>query len=70
MTKGELDYAIRQVLNNFDKWNDCTGKFDKGTGYYYEMQSIIEESVKIGAKIACEGINADISDITKEHDGI
>lgn len=68
MTKGELDYAIRQALNNFDNWNDSTGKFAKSTGYYYEMQSIIEDSVKIGAKIASEGINADLSDITGEYD--
>ena len=24
MTKGEVDYAISQALNNFDKWNDVT----------------------------------------------
>jgi hypothetical protein len=63
MTSGALQYAIRQALNNMDKWNDVTGCFPNGTGYYYEMQSIVEDAVKIGAKIACEGIDADLSDI-------
>lgn len=63
MTKGELEYAIRQALNNLDNWNEVTGCFPKGTSYYYEMQSIVEDAVKIGSKIACEGIEADLSDI-------
>lgn len=66
MTQGELDYAIRQALNNFDKWNDCTGAIPKGTSWYYEAQTCIEDAVKIGAKIACEGTEADLSDITEE----
>lgn len=57
MTKGELDYAIRKALNDFDEWNDITGLVPKGTGYYYELQGVIEEAVKTGAKIASEGIN-------------
>lgn len=61
MTKGELEFAIRQALNNFDKWNEVTGVMPKGTTYYYECQSCIEDAVRIGAKIACEGINADLS---------
>lgn len=68
MNKGELNYAIRQALNNFDKWNDVTGAFIKGTSYYYEIQSIIEDSVKIGSKIACEGMNADLSEIIEKEE--
>jgi hypothetical protein len=63
MTKGEVDYAIRQALNNFDEWNDCTGVIEKGTSYYYELQGVIEDAVRIGSKVACDGINADLSDI-------
>ena len=63
MTKGEVEYAIRQALNNLDKWNDVTGCFPKGTTYYYEMQAVVEDAVRIGAKVACEGICADLSDI-------
>lgn len=66
MTKGELDYAIRQALNQFDKWINSTGAFIKGASYYYEMQGLIEDAVKIGAKVACEGYEADLSDILKE----
>lgn len=66
MTKGEVEYAIRQALNNLDKWNDVAGCFPRGTGYYYEMQAIVEDAVKIGAKIACEGINADLSEIIED----
>lgn len=65
MTKGEVDYAIRQALNNLDEWVEATGIVDKGTGYYYEMQAVVEQSVRIGAKIACEGI-CDISEIVNE----
>ncbi|HEY5588253.1 MAG TPA: hypothetical protein VIK86_04765 [Candidatus Paceibacterota bacterium] len=66
MKQGDLDYAIRQAQNNFDKWNDVTGCFTKGCGYYWEAQSCIEDAVKIGAKIACEGINANLSEIIEE----
>jgi hypothetical protein len=66
MNKGELDYATRMALNHFDRWNDVTGVFGRGTGYYYEMQGIIEDCVKIAAKLACEGINVSISEITGE----
>lgn len=63
MTKGELQYALRQAFNNFDNWNDVTGVFEKGESYYYEIQGVIEDAVRIGTKIACEGMSADLSDI-------
>ena len=66
MTKGELEYAIRQAYNGFDKWNDVAGVIPKGNTYYYEIQGVIEDAVKIGAKIACLGIDADLSDILGE----
>lgn len=50
MTKGELDNAIRRALNIFDEWNDCTGVFTKHTGYYYEVQGLIEDAVHCGAQ--------------------
>lgn len=65
MTRGEMDYAIRQALNNLDEWLEVTGIVDKGTGYYYEMQAVVEQATRIGAKIACEGI-CNISDIVNE----
>ncbi len=65
MTKGELEYAIRQALNKFDEWLDCTGVIPKGTSYYYEAQGCIEDAVKIGAKVACKGMAADLSDLEK-----
>jgi hypothetical protein len=51
-TIGEVDFAKRRALNNFDKWNDITGFVDKFTGYYYEIQSLIEDSVEIGIQQA------------------
>jgi len=63
MTKGEVDYAIRLSLNNFDEWNDVTCQFTKGDSYYYEIQGVIEDAVRIGCKIACVGINVDLSEI-------
>jgi hypothetical protein len=63
MTKGDLDYAVRQAQNNFDKWNDVAGAITKGCSWYWEAQACIEDAVKIGAKIANLGIDADLTDI-------
>ena len=52
MTKGELEYAIRRALNIFDEWNDVTGFVAKHTGYYYEIQGVIEDAVHCGAQAA------------------
>lgn len=68
MTKGEVEYAIRKALNNFDEWNDCTGALSKGSGWYYEAQKCIEDSVRIGAKVACYGIGADLSEFDMEEE--
>ena len=54
MTKGKLDYALRQAFNNFDRWNDATGVFEKHTTYYYECQACIEDAVKIGIMTALD----------------
>jgi hypothetical protein len=50
MNKGEMDYAVRRALNLFDKWNDITGYFQKFSGYYYEIQGVIEDAVHCGAQ--------------------
>lgn len=63
MTKGEKEYAIRMALNSFDKWNDITGYFDKGTSYYYEIQGEIENAVKIGIKVSLYGMKADLKNL-------
>ena len=52
MTRGELDSAIRRALNIFDEWVDVTGFVTKHTGYYYEMQGLIEDAVHCGAQQA------------------
>lgn len=65
MTKGELDSAIRRALNIFDKWNDVTGFVPKHTGYYYELQSVIEDAVHCGAQQALgidEKLDSEIDD--------
>jgi hypothetical protein len=53
-TKGEIDYAIRRALNKFDEWNDSTGYVPKFCGYYYELQSIIEDAVHCGFQRALD----------------
>jgi hypothetical protein len=52
MQIGKVDYAIRQALNNFDRWNDVAGKIPKFCGYYYEAQECIRDAVKIGIMAA------------------
>lgn len=53
-TKGEVDFAIRRALNKFDEWNDCTGVIPKFSGYYYEMQAVIEDAVHCGFQQALD----------------
>lgn len=55
MTKGKVEYAERQALNMFDKWNDCTGVIEKHCGYYYEAQACIIDAVHIGIQMALNG---------------
>lgn len=55
MKKGEVQEAERLALNELDKWIDFTGAIGKHTGYYYEMQSVIEDAVHIGIQMAING---------------
>jgi len=50
-TKGEIEFAKRRALNIFDHWNDVTGFVKKFTGYYYEIQSCIEDAVECGIQM-------------------
>ena len=52
MTTPELEYAVRKAQENFDRWNDVTGFVPKFAGYYYEILAVIEDAVKIGARVA------------------
>ena len=52
MTKGQIETAKRRALNIFDKWVECTGFVEKDTGYFYELQGIIEDAVHCGAQAA------------------
>jgi hypothetical protein len=63
MKKIELDFAIRKALENFDEWNNVTGCFPNAYSLYGEIISIIEDAVKIGAKVAVYGINADLKNL-------
>lgn len=55
MNKGQVDYAERQALKMFDEWNDVTGCYPPGTGYYGEITSCIIDSVHIGIQMALFG---------------
>lgn len=52
MNKSQVEYAERKAKEHFDKWNDVTGVYQVGTGYYDEILSCIEDSVHIGIQIA------------------
>jgi len=54
MKRGQLEYATRTALTQFDEWNETTGFVTKFTGYHSEITSIIEAAVKIGALVALE----------------
>lgn len=53
MTQGELSNAKRRALNIFDDWLAVTGLVGVHTGYYYELQSLLEDAVECGAQAAC-----------------
>ena len=52
MKEGQVKSAIRRALNLFDSWNDVTGFVQKHTGYYYELQGVIEDAVHCGIQEA------------------
>ena len=52
MNKGEVDYAVRKAMEVFDSWNDTVGIFTPGTGYYAEIQGIIEDAAHCGMQMA------------------
>ena len=40
--------ADDKALEIFYKWNEPRGAFEQDTGWFYEMQAIIKDAVKIG----------------------
>lgn len=58
MNRGEVANAIRNGLNRFDEWNDVTGVIEKNTGYYWEMQGVIEQVVRETIQLTL-GLNPD-----------
>jgi hypothetical protein len=52
MDKIKLEKAKRRAMNLFDAWNDVTGLFDEDSGYYAEIQGVIEDAVECGVQAA------------------
>lgn len=52
MERGLVQEAERIAFNQLDKWNDITGFIDKHTGYYYEIQGLIQDAVHIGIQMS------------------
>lgn len=65
MKVGEKEFANRKAQEVFDRWNDITGVIAKHTSYYYEIMSVIEDAVDIGAKTAL-GIEVKVEDYIEE----
>lgn len=55
MKKGQVNNAVREALNELDRWNDVSGVFQRHTGYYYEIQGVVEDAVHIGIQMAMFG---------------
>ncbi len=62
MTRGELEFAKRKALEVFDKWVEVTGVVSKCDSYYYELCSVIEDAVDIGARVACDDTDIQVED--------
>jgi hypothetical protein len=80
VTVGELNAAKRRALRIFDHWVGVTGVL--GDGYRWEVESIIEDAVEIGAQHALNdmrlleaeteiavGIAADAAQRSESNDG-
>lgn len=52
MKQEQIDDAKRRALNIFKAWNRVMRFVEKSTGYYYELQGIIEDAVDCGAQEA------------------
>ena len=52
MKRGLVQEAERIAFNELDKWKDITGFISKHTGYYYEIQGLIQDAVHIGIQMA------------------
>ncbi len=55
MERGKIADAERFALNELDKWNNVTGQFEPGSGYYHEVQGLLEDAVHIGIQMALHG---------------
>ena len=51
-TKGDLENAKRRALNLLDSWLNVTGIVEKRSGYYAELQGVIEDALECGAQSA------------------
>lgn len=52
MKVGELKNAEHRALNLLDNWLDVTVLVDINSGYYYELQGLMEDAVKCGVQAA------------------
>lgn len=43
----ETNYIIDTARTFFEEWNNVTGAVPKGTSWYYELESVIEDIVKL-----------------------
>lgn len=51
-SQGRVEQAKRFAMMNFDHWNDITGFVDPHTGYYYEIEKLINDAVEFGFGVA------------------
>ena len=42
-----------QLSDKGSKWNDVAGVVERDTGYYYELQGVVEDAVECGVQAAC-----------------
>jgi len=52
MNRGQMANAKRRALNILDEWLEVTGAIEKETGWYWELQGVIEDAVECGAQAA------------------
>lgn len=55
LTQGMIDKAIREALNDFDKWVDVTGHVKMFSTPYHELQGLVEDAVLVGIQMASVG---------------
>jgi hypothetical protein len=58
-----------KVLQAYREWAECTGVVSEGTGYFYEIESLLEDAYNAGLERACAVVASThwLSEFERDH---